>query len=397
MCAKLNEIKNVISLVLFCVKRIELNLYNNEKSFFAHRMLELDGSLMEGGGQLMRMSVGFSALLKKPVKIFNIRGKRSKPGLKAQHLAGIRLVRDIVGAELTGDELHSTEIRFVPSEAEDQRVKKRNFAADTGTAGATTLLAQVALPSLIFAPEKPVEATLKGGTDAEMAPMADFTREIFLPNLRRFGANFELRINKKGYFPKGGGEIVLRVEEPDVSTPLKAVDLSDPGEIVRIHVRASVAGKLPLKIAEEMSDAAKNILLRHFDERKVEVKVESLKEEKFFGNGSSILIKAETSTGCVLGGSAIGGPKVKPWKTGEKAAREILQCRDVCLDQWTQDQVIMFAALAHGTSKFLTTEPTLHTETAIHISRVLSGAEFKVEEVREGKFMIECRGIGYKK
>ncbi|PRP80923.1 RNA 3'-terminal phosphate cyclase-like, partial [Planoprotostelium fungivorum] len=65
---------------------------------------DINGSSLEGGGQILRNSVSICALLHRNLHIYNIRAKRSKPGLKAQHLHGIMLVRDMYNGQLTGGE-----------------------------------------------------------------------------------------------------------------------------------------------------------------------------------------------------------------------------------------------------------------------------------------------------
>lgn len=46
----------------------------------------IDGSLLEGGGQILRISSALSAILGIPIKIHSIRAGRSTPGLRPQHL-----------------------------------------------------------------------------------------------------------------------------------------------------------------------------------------------------------------------------------------------------------------------------------------------------------------------
>lgn len=83
---------------------------------------------------------------------------------------------------------------------------------------------------------------------------------------------------------------------------------------------------------------------------------------------------AETSTGCFLGGSALGKRDENPEETGRRAAQELLDPmkQGSCVDRHSQDQVIIFMALAEGLSRIRMGELTLHTKTAIYITEHLT-------------------------
>ncbi|GBP50499.1 RNA 3'-terminal phosphate cyclase [Eumeta japonica] len=93
-------------------------------------IMEIDGSVMEGGGQILRMSVAFSAIMGKPVRVTQIRAGRSKPGLAAQHLTGLQLLTKMCQGKLKGGEIGSTQIEFWPG-----KLKGGHYVADTHTAG----------------------------------------------------------------------------------------------------------------------------------------------------------------------------------------------------------------------------------------------------------------------
>ena len=77
-------------------------------------MIELDGSHGEGGGQILRTALSLSLLTQKAFRIRSIRSNRDPPGLKPQHLAGIRLCQALCDAVVEGDELESKEVTLYP-------------------------------------------------------------------------------------------------------------------------------------------------------------------------------------------------------------------------------------------------------------------------------------------
>ena len=176
-------------------------------------VVEIDGSAMEGvgnnnycmliialcrlllqGGQVLRNVVTLGCLVRRAVRVIRVRGGRSKPGLRPQHLAGLRLIGQLCGGKLAGDDVNSTRVEFWPGS-----VRNGNYSADTQTAGSvtvkkteeffakrqkfmsrsTTLLLQVSLPCLLFAPPTSSSTlTLRGGTNADMAPPIDYITKV---------------------------------------------------------------------------------------------------------------------------------------------------------------------------------------------------------------------------
>ncbi|TFY83073.1 hypothetical protein EWM64_g943 [Hericium alpestre] len=124
-------------------------------------------------------------------------------------MVGLRLAAEICSASISGNRVGSTNISFTP----DGIRLPINASADTGTAGSTALLIQIALPCLLFSrnvPPEPSSLTLRGGTNALSAPQIDYTQHVLMHFLQhRLGLAPQLTIKRRGYYPKGGGEIVF--------------------------------------------------------------------------------------------------------------------------------------------------------------------------------------------
>lgn len=335
----------------------------------AHRLLSmgaktLDGSVLEGGGQLLRNAVAYSALLSEPITIHNIRQNRQPPGLKNQHAAGtylytfyitrvyrcvcttgILLAAEISSAQVTGVVHGSSSISFAPGPI---RLARR-YTADPGTAGSTTLLFQTSLPCVLFSreppcdsqPPQPSELVLKGGTNATKAPQIDYTQHIFLPFLSQHFSlsNIVLSIVRRGYFPRGGGEV--RVAVPSIPGPLPAITLTERGAVTRVRGRAYVAGRLPTRLSGQMRSAAIARLVACGIPEEI-IHIDAVREQDWagetMGNGTGILLWAETEGGCRLAGSAIGDRKQNMDSVGDSAAEELMQNLEHggCVDEYLQ-------------------------------------------------------------
>lgn len=346
-------------------------------------IFKIDGSLLEGGGQILRVALTLSCLRKTPVRIYNIRAGRSKPGLMEQHLKGVELMRDLTNATVNGAHIGSTEIDFFPGD-----IQGGFFNGLVKTAGSISLLMQVALPCTLFAKSE-VTLKLRGGTNADMAPQIDYMTEIFRPNLEKFGGTFDFDLLRRGYFPKGGGEVMVKVKP--VSS-LNGVKLTEQGKIKYIEGWSFVAGTLPEHLSHRMAEGAYTVL----EKVCTKMRIESYKEDRSVApdNASGIILVAHTDTDCILGSSALGKRNEEPEDTGERAGNELIKSinQGGCVDEFCQDQIIILMAIAKEPSSVKVGAITLHTETAIFVVEYLTKVKFRIERLGDTSNIIHCSG-----
>ncbi|KAI2490243.1 RNA-3'-phosphate cyclase [Fragilaria crotonensis] len=359
------------------------------------RDVSIDGSHGEGGGQVLRNAISFAAILNKAIKINNIRAGRTKPGLQAQHMTGLSLCTEIRGGKLDGCWLGSTEVSYTPP-ADDKAEARIEYVGDTRTAGSICLVLQAALPVALFSRSMPTDLILKGGTNASMAPQYDYWEKVFLPTLiSQCGFPTDLiehRVVRRGYYPRGGGEVMIEVTP--WQKPLPPIILKDRGDVSSIEIHCYYAGAVPRTVAYEMAEAAKTFLKKAGI--LIEPDVDIVHEMKSMGSGCGILLVATTTTDCLLAGSALGSPNKPAIEVGREAAEELVATlRDGgCVDEWLQDQLILFMALGDGISEVLTGSLTMHTQTAIWTAEQMSGAKFEVKRLEEGEGGNNAEGYG---
>ena len=357
--------------------------------------IHIDGSKGEGGGQILRNAITYACILQKEIDINQIRAGRSKPGLQAQHVTSLQLAASICGGSLQGATKGSTGIHYRPRTTSDDKSPRddntQTITGDTDTAGSICLMLQAALPCALLGKSlhSSMDTTLvlKGGTNADMAPQYDYWELVLLPVLRRFVGlppdRVEARVVRRGYYPKGGGEV--RVQVKHSNAPIGPLRMTDRGTIQEIYIRSFHAGKLGRHLAQQMATACRSYLKSRLQEPSVVWKEDVVTEVAAVGNGLGILVLAQTTTGCILAGSSLCKPKQSASDAGEAAATELWDtlCNGGCVDEWLQDQLIVFMALADGESELMTGSLTLHTRTAIMVAEEMTSAKFHVEKLSD--------------
>ena len=105
----------------------------------------IDGSMGEGGGQILRTSLALSCITGKHLHIENIRAARRKPGLARQHLSCVQAACEICAGQSEGAALGSQVLDFEPGP-----VRNGDFFFDIGSAGSASLVIQKVLPALFM-------------------------------------------------------------------------------------------------------------------------------------------------------------------------------------------------------------------------------------------------------
>ncbi|MCA0978815.1 RNA 3'-terminal phosphate cyclase [Qipengyuania flava] len=336
-------------------------------------MITIDGSEGEGGGQVLRYSAALSLLTNEPFTIQNIRGGRAKPGLMRQHVTALEAACAIGGAECSGLTVGASELTFRPGSVTPG---KYHFAV--GTAGSTGLVLQTVLVPLMLADE-PSKLVIEGGTHAMAAPPFEFLQKTLLPVLERMGPRISITLERHGFFPRGGGRIVVDIDP----APLRPIECVTRGAFKAGKVEALVAG-IPFDIADRELKAARKVLAEWPDEAFAPVQLPAEN-----GPGNALLMEAEFEhvTEVMSGFGKLGVPAERLAKTAAKRMAGYLASQAFA-GPYLQDQLLLPFAMA-GRGAFTTVKLSEHTRTAVNLIERFSGRGFRFSETTDGAHLAE--------
>ncbi|MEM1946452.1 MAG: RNA 3'-terminal phosphate cyclase [Candidatus Caldarchaeum sp.] len=350
--------------------------------------VELDGSIGEGGGQVLRIALALSAVLSKPLHITNIRRKRQNPGLRSQHLTAVNAVQKACSARVRQAFIGSTELYFTPN-----RISTAGLELDTGTAGSTMLVLQSLLPVLCFSPSQ-TSFTIRGGTNNPNAPTYEYFERVFLPSVASMAVDAELTLLRRGFYPRGNGLVKGLCRPVRKLNPIK---LTGEPEVLEVK-GVAYTSRLPSHVADRMAKSCEKYLVeKGFENVYVEKEALTEADEKCAVDaGAGICLIALCENGVRIGVDRLGERGVPAEKVGQAAAEDLVSelQQKAPVDRHLGDMLSIYAALADGRSVYEVTRLTNHTVTSLQICEIIAGCRVGVHGSLNDKALIEVDGIG---
>ena len=325
-------------------------------------MLVIDGSRGEGGGQILRTALSLAALQGRPVVLENIRLRRPKPGLRPQHLTAVRAVAAITQAEVSGADIGSTALTFKP-----RGIFPGQYTFDVaerpGSAGSVTLIAQALLPPLALA-DVPSVLTLKGGTHVPWSPPAHYLSLVFFPALQELGLSARLELLTWGWYPQGGGTMRVYIQPRRALAP---VNWTAPPE-TRDFQALSAAANLPQHVITRQRE-------RLTAQLGWPVPIEAIQAPSR-GRGSLVFL-----WGPRAGFAALGARGKRAETVADEVAEAFhrFQSAPAAVDCHLADQIVLYLALAPGSSVITTEDITSHLVTNIMVIEQFLGPSFELQ------------------
>jgi len=331
--------------------------------------LKINGGHGEGGGQIIRSAIALSCITKKPIHLENIRKNRKISGLRPQHLTAITILQKIANAKVIGAEIGSTELKFIPGDIENL-----DLEADVGTAGSIPLILQVLIPVVALS-QKKLDLKIKGGTDVLWSPSIDYTQHVLREAYSKMGIKFSFELCKRGYYPKGDGEINLQINPSNV----KSISFSKrkTNDVKLICSFSKLAN-------EEIENKIKEIV-KKLNAANLIVDVE-IKSEEALDSGASLLIYS------IDDGSIIGIDALYDKKTHDFDLDIDKFIQSYSIDDNLADMIVVPASLANGKTIFQVKEITKHLETNLFVTSKITGCKYGIGKTSNG-FDIIIEGI----
>ena len=327
-------------------------------------MIQIDGSLGEGGGQILRTALALSLITGKVIKIENIRAQRPKPGLMPQHLEAVKAAAAVGSARVEGAHLQSASLLFEPT-----TICSGVFGFDVGTAGSTPLVLQTIFLPLSFA-QRPSSVTLIGGTHVPSSPCFHYLDLHWLTYMRQIGFAAELKLELAGFYPHGGGRMRADIRPATKLTPL---NIRERGALKSIRGISAIAN-LDWSVAERQKRQA----LKRLKDLSQDMEIEIIQMPSLFRSTMLLLIATFEGSKCCFFGLGELGKRAE--RVADEAVDELLEflATEGAIDHHLADQLILPLALVPGISELKTDKLTQHLFTNANVIRMFLPVDIQV-------------------
>ncbi|KAI1422373.1 RNA 3'-terminal phosphate cyclase/enolpyruvate transferase [Xylaria sp. FL1777] len=415
-------------------------------------VIDVDGSMYEGGGGLIRYATSYSSLLNKPIRIHSIRANRpGVQGLRFEHTVAIDMLRQLAAASVQGNTARSPELQFIPHSDPEILGKQTQTRMDISSEGAASILLIALLPYMLFshiapqvsqsgptfADDQAFELVIRAGTLCMKAPSIFYMRHVLLPTLNLIGIGDEnLSLSKEheqGWHTEGvkyPGKIVVRVKP--LAQPLPSFILEERGQIRKLRATAHIPPEVRKDFKERLHVELTDVLsTRNTQTSHIEVDADVF--ESAAPGQYHLLLSVETA----LPTAFLGYEEVYPQTdrfpseieedSGKIAEYLIRGCirgiwkelrRGNAVDEHAEDILVMYQTLASGFSSvesghnerpvqefnlnsnslsesgriYDINASTMHRQTSWSVAKLMTNIQLE-NCVRNGKELHGCNGI----
>ncbi len=353
-------------------------------------MLTIDGSTGEGGGQVLRSTISISSIIKKPVKIINIRTKRNNPGLRQQHLTAIKLLSRLFNFHIENAVLGAEwiSISFDKETENDIKTDQGLLKIDIGTAGSIPLLLQTLIPTIAIS-KKDILIQLIGGTDVKYSPTIDYVKYVIKEAYEKIGIFFDIDIIKRGFYPQGNGIINISIQKSNILKPIDFCNFKEINPTIQ-----SIVGKLP----KSVNDRQINSALSNLEKNGIKCEKHRSLIENSSSPGSSILIYGTSESGIYLGADSIGEKKIKAETIGYNAAKRYIEefKFQACIDTHLADMLVLPLSFVKEKSRYRISKTSEHLITNLETIKKINNIDYKIDKAsaaeNNGGYIVTIKG-----
>jgi RNA 3'-terminal phosphate cyclase (ATP)/RNA 3'-terminal phosphate cyclase (GTP) len=333
-------------------------------------MLKIDGSQGEGGGSVLRLASALALIKQEPVIIENIRKKRPVPGLRPQHLFGLRALTEFCGGGLEGGVVGSESVTFHPNNQ-----WKTDLRVNIPTAGSIGLVLQVLQIGMVATQERELNLQIEGGaTFGKWAPSMFYIKNVTWEIFKKMGYHLEVTIDRHGFYPKGGASVKIKMRSP---TNLSGINLKQDVTIPDVVIDSIATNHLKrARVAERQAESIQAGLSQKAIASKIKISYVEARNP-----GSGVLVYSKTGN-TVVAGDSIGEKRKQAEKVGQIALNHFLNTltNHCSVDPFLSDQLLPIMTLASTSSSFSSPKLTRHTQTNIDILKVFNDAQISTEK-----------------